>query len=62
MLDLDSTSVCEEFTMACTELQYEDADEDQIVYRDQGINAEEYKKATYGNFMKTQSEDEEKVK
>ena len=62
MLDLDSTSVCEECTMACTELQYEDADEDQIVYRDQGINAEEYKKATYGNFMKTQSEDEEKVK
>ena len=28
-------------------------DEDQIVYRDQGINAEEYKKATYGDFMKT---------
>ena len=48
--------------MVCTELQYEDADEDQIVYRDQGVNAEEYEKATYGNFMKTQSKDEDEVK
>ena len=62
MLDLDSTSVCKEFVMVCTELQYEDADEDQIVYRDQGINTEEYKKATYGNLMKTQSEEEDEVK
>ena len=62
MLDLDSTSVCEECVMVCTGLQYEDADEDQIVYRDQGINAEEYEKATYGDFMKTQSKEEDKVK
>ena len=32
MLDLDSTGVCEECAMMCTELQYEDTDEDQIVY------------------------------
>ena len=50
MLDLDSTSVCEEWAMVCTELQYEDSDENQIVYGDQGINAEEYAKATYGDF------------
>ena len=62
MLDLDSTSVCEECAMVCTELQYEDADEDQVVYGDQGISTEEYKKATYGDFMKTQSEKEEEVK
>ena len=62
MLYLDSTSVCEECVMVCTELQYEDADEDQIVYGDQGINAEEYKKAMYGDFMKTQSKEEEEVK
>ena len=62
LLDLDSTSVCKECAMVCTELQYEDVDEDQIVYRDQGINTEEYEKATYGDFMKTQSEDEEEVK
>ena len=33
MLDFDGTSVCEECVMMCTELQYEDADEDQVVYR-----------------------------
>ena len=48
--------------MVCTELQYEDVNEDQVVYRDQGISAEEYEKAMYGDFMKTQSEEEEEVK
>ena len=57
MLDLDSTSVCEECAMVCIELQYEDVDEDQIVYGDKGINTEEYEMATYGNLMKTQSEE-----
>ena len=42
-----------------SELQYENMDEDQIVYGDQGINAEEYNKATYGDFMKTQSKEED---
>ena len=62
MLDLDSTSVCEECVMVCTELQYEDVDEDQIVYGDQGINAEEYEKTMYGDLTKTQSEEEDEVK
>ena len=48
--------------MVCTEPQYEDASEDEVVYGDQGISAEEYEKATYGNLMKTQSEDENEVK
>ena len=61
-MDLDCTSVCKECAMVCTELHYEDADEDQIVYGDQGINAKEYEKATYGNLMKAQSEEEEEVK
>ena len=42
MLDLDRTSVCEECAMMCTEQQYEVVDEDVVVYRDQGINTEEY--------------------
>ena len=62
MLDLDNTSVCEECAMMCTELQFEDADEDVVVYGDQGISTEEYEKATYGNLTKTQSEEEEEVK
>ena len=44
MLDLDSTSVCEECAMMCTELQYEDVDEDIVVYGDQGINMKSMKK------------------
>ena len=42
MLDLDCTNVSEECVMVCTELQYEDASEDEVVYRDQGICVEEY--------------------
>ena len=41
MLDLDSTSVCEECAMMCTELQYEDVDKDLVVYMDQGTNTED---------------------
>ena len=48
--------------MVCTEQQYEDASEDEVVYGDQGIRAEEYEKATYGDFTKTRSEEEEEVK
>ena len=62
MLDLDSTSVSEEFVMVCTELQYENASEDEVVYGDQGISTEEYEKATYGNLTKTQSKEEDEVK
>ena len=59
MLDLDSSSVCEECAMMCTELQYEEADEDVVVYGDEGINTEEYEKAMYGDLMKTQSKEDE---
>ena len=62
MLDLDSSSVSEECAMVCTELQYEDASKDEVVYGDQGINTEEYEKATNGDLTKTQSEEEEDVK
>ena len=34
MLDLDNISVREECAMVCTEPQYEDASEDEVVYRD----------------------------
>ena len=62
MLDLDSTSVSEECAMVCMELQYEDTSENEVVYRNQGISTEEYKKATYDNLTKTQSEEEDEVK
>ena len=62
MLDLDNTSVQEECAMVCTELQYEDASEGEVVYGDQENNTEEYENATYGDLMKTQSESEDEVK
>ena len=62
MLDLDSTSVGEGCAMVCMEVQYEDASKDQVVYGDQGISAEEYEKATYGDLMKTQSKEEDEIK
>ena len=62
MLDLDSTSVSEECAMVFMELQYEDSSENEVVYGDQGINTEEYEKATYGDHTKTQSEEEDDVK
>ena len=40
----------------------EGASEDQVVYGDQGISAEEYEKTTYGDLMKAQSEVEDEVK
>ena len=62
MLDLDNISVREECAMVCTELQYEDASESEIVYGDQEITPEEFENATYGDLMKTQSESEDDVK
>ena len=59
---VDSTSLSEECALVCTELQYEDASEDEVVYGDQGICTEEYEKTTYGDLTKTQSEEEDKVK
>ena len=48
--------------MVCMELQYEDASEDEVVYGDQGISAEEHEKATYRDLTKTQSKEEDDVK
>ena len=48
--------------MVCTELEYEDASKDEVVYSDQEISTEEYEKATYGDLMKTQSEEEDDIK
>ena len=62
MLDLDNISVREECAMVCTELQYEDASESEIVYRDKEITTEEYENAAYGDLMKTQCKSEDEVK
>ena len=60
MLGLDDSSVSEECVMLCTEVQYEDGDEDLIAYGDQGVSKEEHDKATYSELTKTQSKEEVK--
>ena len=62
MLDLDNISVHEECAMVCTEPQYEDTSEDEVVYGEQGISTEENEQATYGDLMKTQSDEVNEVK
>ena len=47
--------------MMCTELQYEDVDEDIVVYGDQGINMEEYENATYGYLLKPKAKKKKKL-
>ena len=42
MSDLDNSSVGKECVMMCTEIQYEDGDEDLIVYGDQGVSTKEH--------------------
>ena len=62
MLDFVNISVRVECVIVCTETQHEGTSEDEVVYGDQGINTEEYEKATYGDLMKTQSEEENEIK
>ena len=61
MLGLDDSSVSEECAMMCTEVQYEDGDEDLIAYGDQGVSTEEHDKATYSELTQTQGKEEEEV-
>ena len=63
MLDLDNVSVSEECAMMCTEVQYEDEDEneDVAVYGDQGINTEEYEKLHMVNEQKSKAKKRKKL-
>ena len=52
MMDLDNTTVSNEYAMVCTDLHYEDWDEDIIVYSDQGVSTEEHDEAMYRELTK----------
>ena len=45
----------------CTDVHYEDGDEDIIVYGDQGVSTEQHSKATYGKITRTERKEEEEV-
>ena len=58
MMDLDNNSVSKDCAMVCTDIHYEDWDEDIIMYSDQGVSTEEHDNTTYGKLTKTESNEE----
>ena len=61
MMDLDNNSLCKECAMVCTDIHYEDRDEDIIVYRDKGASTKKYNKDMYGELTKIESKEEQNV-
>ena len=61
MMNLDNSSVSKECAMVCTDVHYEESDENIIMYGDQGVSTEEHNKTMYGKLTKTESEEEEEV-
>ena len=61
MMGLDNSSVSKECAMVCTDVHYEESDENIIMYGDQGVSTEEHNKTMYGKLTKTESEEEEEV-
>ena len=61
-MDLGDNSVCKECAMICTDAYSDEEYEDIIVYRDQGISSKTYDKETYGDLLKTDSDEEPVIK
>ena len=61
-MDFGDSSVCEECAMICTDVYSDEEYEDLIVYGDQGISTKAYDEETYGDLLKTDSNEEPVVK
>ena len=61
-MDLGNNSVCKECAMICTDAYSDEEYEDLIVYGDQGISSKTYDEETYGDLLKTDSNEEPVVK
>ena len=62
LMDFGDNSVCEECAMICTDIYSDEEYEDLIVYGDQGISTKTYDEETYGDLLKTDSNDEPVIK
>ena len=62
MMDFGDNSVCEECKMICTDVYSDEEYENVIVYRDQGISIKTYDEETYGDLLKTDSNEDWNVK
>ena len=61
-MDFGDSSVCEECAMICTDVYSDEEYEDLIVYGDQGISTKTYDEETYGDLLKTDSDDKAIIK
>ena len=61
MLNLDNSTISEEFMMMCMEVQYEDGDEDLIVYGDQGVSTEQHDEVLYTELTKPKAKKKRKL-
>ena len=62
LMDFGDSSVREECAMICTDVYSDEEYEDLIVYGDQGISTKTYDEETYGDLLKTESDEEPVVK
>ena len=62
LMDFGDSSVCEECAMICTDVYSDEEYKDLIVYGDQGISTKAYNEETYGDLLKTDSDEEAIVK
>ena len=62
LMDFGDNSVCDECAMICTDVYSDEEYEDLIVYGDQGISTKTYNEETYGDLLKTDSDEEPVVK
>ena len=62
MMDFGNQSVCDECAMICTDVYSDEEYENLIVYGDQGISTKTYDEETYGDLLKTDSDEASTVK
>ena len=61
-MDFGDNNVCKECAMICTDVYSDEEYEDLIVYGDQGISTKPYNEETYGDLLKSDSDEEPIVK
>ena len=62
LMDFGDSSVCEECAMICTDIYSDEEYEYLIMYGDQGISTKTYDEETYGDLLKTDSDEESIIK
>ena len=62
LMDFGDNSVCKECAMICTDAYSDEEYEDLVVYGDQGISTKTYDEETYGDILKTDSDEEPVIK